>query len=248
MKRNTSQSNHSNSSATHNFCAIRWGTALEKRLVKFELPALVHALHIAVECSDDEFSPIAKKLNNAHRNPHPFVDISFPFDMPAICDAYEDHFEEVVDKAEGDPEYLPKFSGYVSAIVLSKLWRLCDTLAGKATPNLSPETVREITSICHLADQALRLGHSEERADAARLQLSQKINRRKKWSFKKDQHARQKLYAKTAARFLEWCSHERRFHGSIENTVIAASETQVFPYDYLECFQMLRDYDCGKLP
>jgi hypothetical protein len=239
MARNIKQSTQGLSAAAKSLCAIRWDTDLEKQLAKLRQPALFQALHIAVECSIGQAPWISDKLDVARANPHQFTEDCFPLDMPAVYEAYTQYDSELQKKGIIDPDFIPTLSGYVAWLVLSKLWRLCDSVTTSAKQVYEPATVIEITNICLLAEHAQRILHSEERAESARplliLMKFGKVDHRSKEYKRKCRRFWNKAEESVFERYFE-CADT---YPSLEAAAMAVSEMEVLPFDFLQCFQML---------
>lgn len=248
MKRNTTQSSHRQSSIVLNSCVIRWGTILEKLLAKLKQPALFKALHIALKCSDGEFSQISEKLINANRNCDKFDGIRFPPDMSAIYEAYEAHCDDVLERTQGNPGYIPTLSGFVSAIVLAKLWRVVQFLDDCEFQSCSMLMVTDITTICDLAASAERIWNSEKRVQSAAIQMAQKGRDKGKGTPQKSQRITKPFNRLAAKRFSDLMLRQGGIlDQSLDNVVMSVCEAEVFPYDYISTYRVLKRSERPRL-
>lgn len=240
MAKSTKQSTQSRNTAAKANCATGWKTGLEKKLAKLGQPALLQAFQIAMECSID-FIGTDEAVENARRHPHEFADASFPLDFPAIYDAYELFDIKVCEDAEKNPDadFLPSLDGYIAWLVLSKLWSLYDSASYSAGKVFMSATVTEITGICLLAEHAQRIRNSEYRAIAARKSLTPNC-----WKHgKQAERRRHKFWDKAEQSLYERHSDSRWMYPSLEAMAMSISETDVIPFDFLECFTILLSFE-----
>jgi len=241
MAKKTKQSIHAPSTVASSNCAIHWDSQLKGKLAKLGQPALLEALHTAVECSIDQFIGVDELVECALVNPHPFTEAHFPLDMPDLYAAYKRYDWEVCKDADGNPDFDPTLEGYTGLLVVSKLWKLCDSATNSERQVFTPATVTEITGICLLAEHAQRIRSSEYRATAA-----QKLSKPFWWKRgKKASRQREKFWDKA-----EKCLHgqyiSNRCLGQCTSIDIAAMnlcETDLIPYSFLECFRLLNSFE-----
>ena len=239
MARNIKQSTQSSNTDATVHRETRWNTEFEKKLAKFGQPALHRAFQIAVECSSDQFMRVDDLVKNARVNPHEFTEASFPLDMPDLYVTFELYGLKVCREKDGNPDFLPTLEGYIAWLVVSKLWHLCDSATNSTGQVFSPAMVREITGICLLAEHAQRICNSVDRAIAARKSLKPNY-----WKHvKKAERQRENFWDKAEQCLYERHSNSRWLYPSLEAMAMNISETNVTPFDFLECFTILLSFE-----
>ena len=237
MARNIEQSTQGPSIAATSDNLIHWDMRLEIMLEKFQVPALLQALEVASNLREEHEDQTLNMLEDARVNPHQFTEACFPLDMPAFYDAFVQFDIERSERQIRHPEYNPSVDANIAWLIHSKLWRLCKLSTNQSW--LNPATVAEITGICLLAEHATNILNSDARAYAARGPFKLVLTK----AGKKAKRLHEEFWKEAEKSFYWKYSRDRWLYSSLEEAAAAMSETEVFPFGFLQCLQMAKKFE-----